>query len=135
MTKHLARAEMSGHLERLGFEVDDTRAQLAPHLSSLNPRRVAEEAAGEVGSWKTGGSGTIVMTHLKERTELFTPLRVAGSPPVKSLTAIRITQGVFDNGQEFHRRDNWTARATAHLKLARPWTGTTTFILKALDGA
>ena len=45
------------------------------------------------------------------------------------------THGVFNNGQEFHRRDNWTARATAHLKLARPWTGTTTFILKALDCA
>ena len=127
MTKHLPANELHGHLERLGFKVDATRSEIAPQLNAFGPGDEMED------QWKQDDNGLIIMNHFKARRDLFTPLRVAGSPPVKSLTAVTITRGVFDDGREFCRRDNWTTRSTAHLRLARPWTGTTTFVMKASE--
>ena len=112
-------------MERLGLRADATRADIAPQLNQIND---------ETGSkWKWNKDGSVTMNHFKCRYELFTPLRVSGAPPAKALTAIRVTEGEFVDGQRFRRRDHWTTRSTAHLRLAQPWTGTTTFFLKSTN--
>ena len=127
MTKHLPAMEMHGHLERLGYAINATRSEIAPQLNFLNDK-------GE-DRWKDGGDGAVVRAHFQPRRELFTPARVPGAPPAKSLTAVRITCGKFADGREFRCRDDWTVRATAHKALEKPWTGTTTFLLKDPEGS
>ncbi len=127
MTKHLPASELQEHMERLGFAIDGMRAEIAPRLSAF----IISDAAQS--NWKENENGTVTMNQFRPRKNLFTPLRVAGAPPAKALTVVRITEGIFDDGREFRRRDNWTSRATAHLRLARPWTGSTTFILKSVE--
>ena len=69
--------------------------------------------------------------HHQPRVELFTPLRVAGAPPSKSLTPARVTEGRFvDTGEAFRRVDSWTTKSTAHADLGRRWTGTTRFLMR-----
>ena len=69
--------------------------------------------------------------HLRPRAGLFTPLRVEGSPPARSLFSVRVTQGCFcDSGEQFTRVDAWPDRRTAHMPMRALWTGTTTFVLK-----
>ena len=69
--------------------------------------------------------------HKRSRRELFTPLRIASSPPARSLFTCRITTGRYDeDGSRFQVVDSWTNRSTAHRALSRPWTGKTEFILK-----
>lgn len=128
MTKHLPASEMLDHLEKLSIKTDVTRAGIAPQLNGINES--SEDCWKEE---RNGKDGAVIRNHFKYRRELFTPIRVAGAPPAKALTAVRITRGQFDNGQEFCRRDNWTTRTTAHLKLERPWTGSTMFVLKSVD--
>ena len=72
-----------------------------------------------------------VRFHHKPRCELFTPLRVAGAPPSKSLTPARVTEGRFvGTGEAFRRVDSWTTMSTAHADLGRRWTGTTRFLMR-----
>ena len=68
--------------------------------------------------------------HRKWRYELFTPIRVKGAPPGRALTPVRITVGQYEDGEHFRRVDSWTTRSAAHLRLARRWTGSTTFLLR-----
>ena len=66
------------------------------------------------------------------RRELFTPLRVAGAPPAKSVILTRITEGrVVDIGEAFRRVASWIARSSAHDDCRRRWTGRTRFLLRA----
>ncbi len=126
LTKHLPAPEVQAHMESLGFATSTSRAALAPKLSSLNVH-------GEEDVWRIEGQ-CVVREHRRPRTTLFTPLRVAGSPPAKALTGTRVTRGVYlDDGKAFVRTDSWTARGTAHLCLSRRWVGNTTFILKSSD--
>ena len=75
------------------------------------------------------GDREAVRKHRRPRRSLFTPLRVSGAPPAKSLTPLRITRGRYhDNEEEFEIVDCWTSRATAHRALTRIWSGTTTFL-------
>ena len=72
-----------------------------------------------------------VRGHHKPRCELFTPLRVAGAPPSRSLTLARVTEGRFvDTGETFRRVDSWTTKSTVHADLGRRWTGTTRFVMR-----
>ena len=157
MTKHLDASTMVRHLEALDFFFVDGRANAAPSLCSVvlidNDRPAAvnpilspsvgpggEHAMGSdcaLGSkqvkdeWVDGG---VVHTrlHHRERRELFTPLRVAGAGPARSLFSIRVTNGVFSgSGQHFRIIDSWTCRASAHQALKEPWTGSTVFIRKS----
>ena len=71
--------------------------------------------------------------HRAGRDRLFTPPRVAGVPPSKALSAVRVTEGCYvDNGVKFKRVDHWTGR-TAHVSMARRWTGTTSFMRVSLE--
>jgi hypothetical protein len=72
----------------------------------------------------------VVRRHAKAQKELFTPRRVQGSPPCRSLSAMRVTVGTFIDGEAFRRVDAWTTRSTAHEQLSRPWRGCTIFLLK-----
>ena len=85
------------------------------------------EATGE-DEWNDEGE-CCVRLHRTERLHLFTPLRVQGSPPGRSLFSVRITEGVFrDNCEPFRRVDSWRCREQAHMSFGRPWIGATTFI-------
>jgi hypothetical protein len=95
--------------------------------------RVEDSRRGprQLDDWSRKGVW-MVRTHERPRLELFTPLRVAGSPPAKSLTPTRVTRGKFnDNGEAFEIIDTWTARSTAHRALSRSWTGSTLFLSRA----
>jgi hypothetical protein len=88
---------------------------------------------GQLDDWSRDGAW-MIRTHERPRLELFTPLRVAGSPPAKNLTPTRVTRGKFDdNGESFEIVDTWTARPSAHRALSRSWTGSTLFLIKAAD--
>jgi hypothetical protein len=130
LTKHLNVVDMTKHVEFLGFETSASRSEFAPKLHGNE--KVTDE---DGGSWEYTNGGEAVMHHLKPRKQLFTPLRVRGAPPLRSLTASRVTIGRYcDNGEEFRRVDNWTTRSTAHLELSRRWKGCTVFLLRDVDG-
>ena len=130
LTKHLPIHEVLVHMEHLGFRTSRTRAALAPQLSMMGPE--CENNGRD--DWQEVGN-EVIREHRCPRSSLFTPLRVNGAPPARALTAARVTRGKFlDSGQTFERRDNWTARGTAHLQLNRQWVGTTTFLRRSDDG-
>ena len=136
LTKHLGVADMRRHVEALGIQTSRSRAAAAPRLSATSSGPSATSSGDGHEEWQRGDDGTICMVHRVPRTCLFTPLRVKGAPPLKSLTAARETRGTFcDNGAKFLRRDNWTSRATAHADMHRRWIGTTTFILRTQEDA
>ncbi len=121
LTKHLHYAEMTKHVQSLSFELSMTRAGIAPRLHDGEDR------------WEYREGGQVVMHHVRPRQCLFTPIRVGGAPPARSLTGTRITTGRYcDTGDVFTRRDNWTAGATAHLSMSKPWVGKTAFLLRSL---
>ena len=122
MTKNLPACEMHAHMGRMGYEVSDSRSLYAPRLSKIS------QEYGD--NWKIDEGGQVTRNHFQWRRELFTPTKVAGAPPTNELTALRVTRGVFADGKEFARKDDWTVRSTAHLMLKQPWTGTTTFFSK-----
>ena len=127
MTKHLNFWDLTKHLEALGVSTSTSRAAIAPRLAGDGGQKKEEDES----EWHFEEDGQAVRYHAKPRTCLFTPARVRGAPPVRALTAARITRGSFcDNGETFTRCDNWTSRATAHLSLRRHWVGTTTFLLR-----
>ena len=122
MTKHLAAQDIDRHAESLSLERYLDRASTAPMLSAIT-----RSANGKVDSWNEDEL-TVTRTHAKPRQCRFTPLRVAGAPPVRALTGTRVTRGVFtDNGELFTVVDNWTTRSTAHASTSRPWVGSTQF--------
>ena len=78
--------------------------------------------------------GEVARIHRKHRRELFTPRRVAGSPPIKALATLRVTTGRFViSGRSFRIVDSWTARAGAHRDLGEALTGRTTFVKKSAE--
>ena len=121
MTKHLPAHDVHRHLDSLGMSTGSDRAATAPHLSVVKAD----------GRWLAGQAGELSLVHETPRRTLVTPPRIQGAPPVRGLTAYRLTEGVFcDTGEEFTRRDNWTSRASAHADLGRRWTGSTTFVTR-----
>jgi hypothetical protein len=99
-----------------------------------NGDREADSLRGreQIDGWKNTGLW-MVREHRRARKELFTPLRVAGSPPAKTLTPTRVTRGRFVGGETFCVTDTWTSRACAHRALSRPWIGSTFFLLRSPD--
>ncbi len=127
MTKNLAINDVNKHLETLCISVTDDRAEVAPQLDRLNTTE--EHHDNRDGDRWIDDVDEVVRVHRRPRMELFTPLRVRGAPPAKSLTPVRVTEGRFcDTGELFKVTDTWTARATAHRSLGRRWTGSTRFL-------
>jgi hypothetical protein len=131
----------------LDFEVNDLRAD-TPNILG-NEENMSRSIANMLGTWGNetetdyvklfGNKDTddwcrhglyVVRRHAKARKEFFTPRRVQGSPPCRSLSAMRVTIGTFIDGEAFKRVDAWTTRSTAHEQLSRPWRGCTIFLLK-----
>ena len=125
LTKNLPAEAARRHMEDLGMKTSTDRAVSAPLLSALGYVDDLNEVNAD--DWEER-DGEVTRTHRRPRLELFTPLRVEGSPPARELTPTRTTVGVFvDSGEAFRRVDTWTSRSSAHLALSRRWTGTTTF--------
>jgi len=163
LTKSVDAHTMSNHCWRLGCEVLKDRATTAPTLNAMlamvgfcdkseeeektgaGEEEVTEElkkdrdedsrrGPGQMDTWKQVGVW-MVRAHHRPRRELFTPLRVSGSPPAKALATARITQGTFNDGEAFRIVDSWTSRSQAHRALDRPWIGSTRFVLKKAEEA
>ena len=70
-----------------------------------------------------------VRIHARPRRSLFTPIRVAGAPPAKTLCNSRVTTGMYLSSKKiFSVVDSWHARSTAHRVLEEPWIGVTQFL-------
>ena len=79
----------------------------------------------------TQGEEFLTRSHARPRSQLFTPMRVDGSPPAKSLTSTRVTTGSYvDTGEQFKVVDEWRGRGECHRDLGRAWTGSTKFFLR-----
>ena len=118
MTKHLAAVDIERHIEHLNFERHSDRASATPRLGAV----IAAE-----DEW-IEDELTVTRIHSRPRMNRFTPLRVEAAPPVRTLTATRVTSGKFvDSGETFAVVDNWTSRSSAHACFSEPWTGTTQF--------
>ena len=62
------------------------------------------------------------------RRGLETPCRVNNGPgDVSTLSGLRVTCGLFDNGVPFSLVDSWQNRQDAHRDLKRPWRGYTAY--------
>ena len=113
---------MTRHLDTLECSVMFDRAEAAPQLQAL---------ASETDGWVKDGY-QLTRQHRRPRDELFTPMRVEGSPPARALGDTRITRGVFlKNNEAREVIDSWKARGTAHRSMGQRWIGTTTFIAKS----
>ncbi len=133
LTKHLAAHDMQRHLTKLCVEVRSDRAGSAPQLSRVSEVVDDADDHNDLDDWDHL-QYSVVRRHGRPRRSLFTPLRVRGSPPVRALTPVRITEGRFcDTGEKFRRTDAWTTRSTSHLSMPRRWTGTTTFLLRSQE--
>ena len=157
MTKHLDAGTMWKHANKLGFYPAPGRAGLAPRLRDAQEEeeedpggsgdavvtttntqcRTARPAAALVHEMRSGSPmggcplSWVEVVHARPRRALVTPIRVAGVPPVRALTALRVTVGEFvGSGEKFVKADNWKSRAEAHRELPREWTGSTWFRLK-----
>ena len=95
----------------------------------MEEETIKEDGEGKGDEWEYHGVN-VVRRHKSMRRNLFTPRRVRGAPPCKTLTPVRITEGCAASGQQFKRIDSWTARSTAHLAMGEAWTGTTTFMAR-----
>ena len=115
------------------------------HFSPLCARGMSEEApySGQASLRKSRQSmvstadilNQVTRRHDKPRRNMFTPLRVAGAPPARALTPMRLTRGTFvKSGLPFQVIDTWTARAEAHRELKEPWVGSTSFFLRHNQG-
>jgi hypothetical protein len=136
LTKHVAADLIARHCQTLGMERLKTRAACAPKLDRVsedNDNDYIEENNTE-DEWRDVENDEnpeeATRLHRKWRRDLFTPIRVQGAPPGRALTPVRITVGEYEDGETFRRVDSWTTRSSAHLRLARRWKGSTTFLLR-----
>ena len=139
VTKRLAQAAVTKQFSSLDMWVESGRAATAPTLNLLlqedgEPRCPWDLSGGKLDVWRLNGEEA-VRVHHKPRCKLFTPLRVAGAPPSRSLTPARVTEGRFvDTGEAIRRVDSWTTKSTAYTDLGRRWTGTTRFLMRIGHG-
>ena len=136
MTKHLAVETIKRHTARMHLEFRDGRAKKAVELQAVDYAkegmlalrdRYTERQGGD--SWLSRGANQRwVRQHGAPRRSLFTPCRVARGPRhADALSGRRCTEGIDWSGKRFKIVDDWRAPGRAHLVLAQPWTGVTTF--------
>jgi hypothetical protein len=148
MTKHLSIHMILRHMMKLNLEHVGGRSEAAAKLHTLveAPRTTARSVTfvdtiskkslsdywserGEQGRW--------VRVHVDPRAVRFDPWRAPRGPGRKTkLKNIRITQGVYENGDNFQKTDDWQidghhdiphgehGRSVSHL-----WTGRTIFLV------
>jgi hypothetical protein len=122
-TKSGVENELKQNLTKSGFE-----NELKHRITKSGVDRDEHGACALQDDWQELPNACIRI-HARPRVNLFTPMRVAGSPPAKALANSRITTGMYINSKEmFQVRDSWHARATAHRALDEPWVGFTSFL-------
>ena len=125
VTKYFNAEAAQRHLDRLHITRSKGRAGTAPVLATLEQQDADYWDGNDAG-------GEVARVHRKPRRELFTPRRVAGSPPTKALATLRVTTGRFVvSGRAFRIADSWTARAGAHRDFGEAWTGRTVFVKRS----
>ena len=86
-------------------------------------------------NWKVELDGTylnVIQNHKVLRTSLYCPGGEEEYPVHSSdLEAVRVTSGVTASGKIFEIEDNWRRPGRGHRELEDPWTGSTTFAVKA----
>ena len=134
MTKHLGQKEVDKYLNMIFVYLASGRASTAPGLHSICSSNVGEKdfwtEHSLLSSFDTlDKRGLPIRVHLKPRSNLFTPLDVAGFPTGRESPGIvRISKGMMLNGKSFEIRDDWTNPNRAHLDIGISWIGTTTFV-------
>ena len=114
----------------LSVERRTSRADAAPKLG-ISQLRLQDRWRKEASP---GDPSDLIREHIKPRSSLFTPMRLDGSPPAKSLTKTRRTvRNFLDNGEQFVIVDEWTGKPEPHRDLKRLWTGTTAFTFRVND--
>jgi hypothetical protein len=135
LTKNLDAATMWKHVTKLGFHSAPGRAKSAPTLRGSDSSEPLVATLAPVDTDPSAKGEWVQVLHERPRMALVTPVRVGGVPPVRALTAMRITEGRFvRSGVGFRKVDNWTCRREAHRELPEPWTGSTWFKCKEDGG-
>ena len=100
--------------------------------TNLERRASGDHSEGD-DAWAEDGRHC-VRVHRAPRRELFTPLRVSGAPPARSLFPVRVTVGRFEgSGRAFRITDSWHQRSDAHRDLGERWVGATQFLRRVGD--
>ena len=121
LTKYVKAELIEKHIEYLRGRLEAQRADTALRVNGL----VVKDQWLERG---TTGGGRWVRSHNTPRVCLFTPMRVARGPGHgREVGDLRVTYGVFDDGEKFYFEDLWEKIPEPNLRLARHWTGITTF--------
>ena len=130
MTKHLPAADILRYSDDLCLALHDTRAEIAPSLSHVSGIDVGNDGMDE---WEFVDHN-VDRIHNRPRRTLFTPLRVEGTPTVKTFTSARVTEGVYcRTGERFKAVDNWTCRSGAYSPMKEAWIGRTRFLKKSSE--
>lgn len=121
MTKNVGTSLQNDHLTIMHLRFEAGRATKAAQLHSVRGGDSWEERC-EKGKW--------IRKHNKWRDTLFTPLELSdGLDNAVRLSPLRVTVGVYSNGERFHRIDKWQKQVNAHKRTDQPWKGETTFTL------
>jgi len=117
LTKFLKTDVSEKNLKTLGRRTCTSRAETALKINGVS---VTDSWTRDERQW--------MRRHSKPRRCLFTPIKVPSGPvAVNEIGRIRITEGKFENGEEFEIVDDWRTFEERHDNLGRPWTGRTTF--------
>ena len=121
LTKYVKAELIARHLESLHGRLEDHRANTALRVNNIFVK----------DSWLTRGSsgnGTWTRVHNTPRFCLFTPMKVARGPGRgDEVGDVRVTHGRYDDGEAFVIEDDWRRSGAPHRRLARHWTGFTSF--------
>jgi len=139
LTKHLTSNVIDRHLKFLDIEYREGRSDKAAKLHEVSraERKIKYEDKMVISSFQSGQSDRWEhkgeedkwsRRHTTARRALFTPYKVAKGPGRKTkLLTMRITEGVYENGQKFKLIDDWTKPSESHRLLEADWIGRTIF--------
>ena len=99
------------------------------HLEEAVLKDLPVSMSGDSDEWASrGDKGAWTRQHARARRSLFTPMKVGrGHVRAEEVGAVRVTRGIFDNGEIFTHTDRWKEAKDPHRGLPRPWTGFTVF--------
>ncbi len=147
MTTHLSIAMILRHMAKLNLAHVGGRSEAAAKLHAVGEAKAPQRSVSFVDPsprravsdyWsERGEQGRWVRVHIDPRVVRFDPWRAPRGPGRKTkLKNIRITQGVYENGDNFQKTDDWQidghhdiphgehGRSVSHL-----WTGRTIFLV------
>ena len=147
MTKHLSINMILRHMLKLNLTHVGGRSDAAAKLhaigevpapcyrgrstmksvSLIDP--ISMRAVGDYWS-ERGEQGRWVRVHVDPRVVRFDPWRAPRGPGRKTkLKPDRITQGIYENGDNFQETDEWQNVNRVDRSVSHPWTGRTIFIV------